>query len=136
MHTESIKKLPGWFEAVFNTPSHHRVHHSSNIEYLDKNHAGTLIIWDKIFGTFKEEEFKPKYGLTENIKSVNPFIIEFFEWKNVVRDFKKTKKLKHRIQYLFNSPGWSHDGSTKTTKQLQLDLKSSYFNEHHKNLKT
>jgi sterol desaturase/sphingolipid hydroxylase (fatty acid hydroxylase superfamily) len=119
MHTESIKKLPNWFEAVFNTPSHHRVHHSSDVEYLDKNHAGTLIIWDKMFGTYKEEEFKPKYGLTENINSANPFVIEFFEWKNIFKDLKKTNSIKHRIQYLFNSPGWSHDGSTKTTKQLQ-----------------
>lgn len=119
MHTESIKKLPKWFEAIFNTPSHHRVHHSSDVEYLDKNHAGTLIIWDKIFGTYKEEDFKPKYGLTEPIKSANPFVIEFHEWKNIIKDVSKTSSLKHKIQYLLNSPGWSHDGSTKTTRQLQ-----------------
>ena len=119
MHTETINKLPKWFEAIFNTPSHHRVHHSSNIEYLDKNHAGTLIIWDKLFGTYQEEFTKPKYGLTENIGSANLFTIEFFEWKNLFTDLKKTNSIKHRIQYLFNSPGWSHDGSTKTTKQLQ-----------------
>lgn len=122
MHTETINRLPKWFEAVFNTPSHHRVHHSSNVEYLDKNHAGTLIIWDKLFGTYQEELHKPKYGLTENIKSANPFVIEFHEWKNLSRDIKKSKSIKHRVQYLFNSPGWSHDGSTKTTKQLQSEL--------------
>lgn len=124
MHTETIKKLPGWFESVFNTPSHHRVHHSSNAEYLDKNHAGTLIIWDKLFGTYQQEISKPKYGLTENIKSFNPVVIAFHEWKNLCNDLKKTKNIKYRVQYLFNSPGWSHDGSTKTTKQLQ-----SYLND-------
>jgi sterol desaturase/sphingolipid hydroxylase (fatty acid hydroxylase superfamily) len=122
MHKETINKLPKWFEGIFNTPSHHRVHHSSNIEYLDKNHAGTLIIWDKLFGTYQEEITKPKYGLTENIKSANPFAIEFFEWTNLFKDLKKTKTVKNRIQYLFNSTGWSHDGSTKTTKQLQSEL--------------
>lgn len=126
MHTETINKLPKWFEAIFNTPSHHRVHHSSNIEYLDKNHAGTLIIWDKLFGTYQEEITKPKYGLTENIKSNNPFVIEFFEWKNLIRDIKKTNNLKYRIQYLFNSPGWSHKGTTKTRKHLQLKLKNHF----------
>lgn len=123
MHTETIKKLPAWFEAVFNTPSHHRVHHSSDLKYLDKNHAGTLIIWDKLFGTYQDEIQKPKYGLTENIRSFNPFIIEFHEWRHLLNDFKKTRSLKHRLWYFFNSPGWSHDGSTKTTKQLQSEYK-------------
>ena len=124
MHTETIKKLPGWFEAVFNTPSHHRVHHSSDVEYLDKNHAGTLIIWDKLFGTYQEEIFKPKYGLTENIRSSNPVVIAFHEWKNIFSDLKKTKKIKDRLSYFFKPPGWSHDGNTKTTKQLQSELKA------------
>lgn len=123
MHTETIKKMPLWFEAVFNTPSHHRVHHSSDVEYLDKNYAGILIIWDKLFGTYREETFKPKYGLTENIKSYNPIEIAFHEWKNVFNDFKKTKKLKDRFYYFFGSPGWSHDDGGKTTKRLQLALK-------------
>ena len=123
MHTETLKKLPKWFEAVFNTPSHHRVHHSSNVEYLDKNHAGTLIIWDKIFGTYQEEIFKPKYGLTEDIKSFNPFVIAFHEWKNIFRDLKKTKNIRDRLRYFFKAPGWSHDGTTKTTRQLQSELK-------------
>jgi sterol desaturase/sphingolipid hydroxylase (fatty acid hydroxylase superfamily) len=122
MHTETIRKMPKWFEAVFNTPSHHRVHHSSNVEYLDKNHAGTLIIWDKLFGTYQEELFKPKYGLTEDIKSYNPFVIAFHEWRKILKDLKKVKKLKDRFHYIFSSPGWSHDGSSKTTKQLQAEM--------------
>lgn len=124
LHTEAIKKLPKWFEAIFNTPSHHRVHHSSNVEYLDKNHAGTLIIWDKIFGTFQEEIFKPKYGLTNDIKSFNPFVIAFHEWKNIFRDLKKSRNIKDRLHYFFKAPGWSHDGTTKTTRQLQSELKA------------
>lgn len=122
MHTEKIRRLPKWFEAFFNTPSHHRVHHGSNLEYLDKNHGGTLIIWDKMFGTFQQEVVRPKYGLTKDVKSFNPFVIAFHEWAAIVRDCRKTKKLKDRFNYLFNSPGWSHDGTTKTRRQLQLEL--------------
>jgi sterol desaturase/sphingolipid hydroxylase (fatty acid hydroxylase superfamily) len=121
MHTEAIVKLPAWYEAVFNTPSHHRVHHASDIEYLDKNLGGNLIIWDRIFGTYQEESHKPKYGLTKNISSPNPFVIVFHEWKNLFNDFRKTKSFKHRLQYFFRPPGWSHDGSTKTTKQLRVE---------------
>ena len=124
MHTETIKKLPKWFEAFFNTPSHHRVHHGSDIEYLDKNHGGILIIWDKIFGTFQEEIFKPKYGLSHDIKSFNPFVIAFHEWRKIFSDFRKTKRIKDRLHYFFDSPGWSHDNTSKTTKQLQSKLKS------------
>jgi len=123
MHTETINKLPGWFEAFFNTPSHHRVHHGSNTEYLDKNHAGTLIIWDKLFGTYQEEIFKPKYGLTEDIKSYNPFVIAFHEWKNIFRDLKKAKNIREGLHYCFKPPGWSNGGTTKTTRQLQSELK-------------
>ena len=122
LHTEAINKMPSWFEAIFNTPSHHRVHHATNVEYLDKNHAGTLIIWDKIFGTFKEEEQKPVYGLTKKINSSNPVVIAFHEWKNLFNDFKKAKNIKDYANYLFNVPGWSNDGSSKTTKQLQKEL--------------
>ncbi len=121
LHTEAINKLPGWFEAVFNTPSHHRVHHGSDVEYLDKNHAGILIIWDKIFGTYQEEVHKPKYGLTKNIQSNNPFVITMYEWKNLFKDLKKSKSLRDSINYLFNAPGWSSDGSSKTTRQLQTE---------------
>jgi sterol desaturase/sphingolipid hydroxylase (fatty acid hydroxylase superfamily) len=123
MHTETIKRLPKWFEAFFNTPSHHRVHHGSDVAYLDKNHGGTLIIWDKIFGTFQQEIFKPTYGLTDNIKSYNPFVIAFHEWRKIIKDVKKSRSMADTFHYFFNTPGWSPDGSTKTTKQLQADLK-------------
>jgi len=123
LHTEMINRMPKWFEAIFNTPSHHRVHHASDETYLDKNHAGTLIIWDRLFGTFQEETFTPKYGLTEKIASSNPIIIAFSEWISLFSDFKKARKPKDYLNYIFNSPGWSNDGSSKTTKQLREELK-------------
>ena len=122
LHTETINKMPKWFEAVLNTPSHHRVHHGSDIEYLDKNHGGILIIWDKIFGTYKQETHTPTYGLTKNIPSLNLIKIEFYEWKNLINDLRKSKTLKDRWYYLFGSPGWSRNGVSKTTQQLQAEF--------------
>lgn len=119
IHTETIHKMPKWFEAFFNTPAHHRIHHSSDVVYLDKNHGGTLIIYDRLFGTYQEEIFKPKYGLTSDIYTCNPFVIELGEWKTLITDLKKSKRWKDRIHYLFDSPGWSADGKSMTTKELQ-----------------
>ena len=117
LHTEVIKKLPRWIEFIFSTPSHHRVHHGSNVEYLDKNHGGILIIWDRIFGTYQDEIFTPKYGLTKNINSNNPFVITFYEWKNLLNDLKKPGSLKDRLCYIFRAPGWSKDANSKTTRE-------------------
>lgn len=122
IHTEGVQKLPKWFENIFNTPSHHRVHHGSNILYLDKNHAGIFIFWDKLFGTFQPEIFTPKYGLTKNVNTFNPFKIAFWEWMNIAKDLKKSNRLKDKFNYLIQPPGWSHDGSSKTTKQLRKEL--------------
>jgi sterol desaturase/sphingolipid hydroxylase (fatty acid hydroxylase superfamily) len=116
IHTEVIDRLPRWFEAVFNTPSHHRVHHSSDLKYLDRNHAGILIIWDKIFGTFQEEEEHPTYGLTRNIHTFNPLIIATHEWWDMIKDVWRYPRF--AWNYLFGPPGWSHDGSRKTTREL------------------
>jgi sterol desaturase/sphingolipid hydroxylase (fatty acid hydroxylase superfamily) len=121
IHTEAIDKMPRWFEFIFNTPSHHRVHHGSDLLYLDKNHAGILIIWDRMFGSFQPEAFRPKYGLTKNVNTFNPIKIAFHEWLNIGRDMKKSKSLKDVLGYLFNPPGWSHDGSSKTTEQLRKE---------------
>lgn len=121
IHTESVNKLPKWFENIFNTPSHHRVHHGSDILYLDKNHAGIFIFWDKMFGTFQPEIFTPKYGLTKNVNTFNPFKIAFWEWMNIAKDLKKSNRLNDKINYLFKPPGWSHDGSSKTTEQLRKE---------------
>jgi hypothetical protein len=92
---------------VMNTPSHHRVHHASNGRYLDRNHAGTLIIWDRMFGTFEEEIEPPVYGLTKNINSYNPFRIAFHEWKDIVRDVRRSPDLATAWKYIFGPPGWS-----------------------------
>jgi sterol desaturase/sphingolipid hydroxylase (fatty acid hydroxylase superfamily) len=102
IHTEAIHKLPKWFEFIFNTPSHHRVHHGSDPIYIDKNHAGVLIIWDRIFGTFQEEIFHPKYGLTRNIDSFNPIKIAFHEWITMIKDIKREPKKTFR--WMFGRP--------------------------------
>ena len=122
VHTRSIKKLPRWIEYIFVTPSHHRVHHASNIPYLDKNMGMLLIIWDRIFGTFTEEmpEEEPVYGLTKPVeKPFHPVHIVTHEWLAIGKDLKRRTTLKNKLNYLLQPPGWSHDGSTKTSKQLQ-----------------
>ncbi len=121
IHTELIDRMPRWFEFIFNTPSHHRVHHSSDVKYLDRNHAGILIIWDRMFGTFVEEEEHPNYGLTKNISSFNPLYIATHEWIDILKDIRKNPR--YTWQYLFGPPGWSHDGSRKTSAQLRAEVK-------------
>lgn len=126
-HTQTIGKL-GFLENILVTPSHHRVHHGSNVRYLDKNMGMFLIIWDKLFGTFQaEEETDPvKYGLTTNLKKHDPFTLVFHEWKNIFSDvFSKKTSFKNKLMYVFGPPGWSHDGSTKTSSQLRAELKKS-----------
>jgi sterol desaturase/sphingolipid hydroxylase (fatty acid hydroxylase superfamily) len=122
IHTETIGKLPRPIELIFNTPSHHRVHHGSDIEYLDRNHGGVLIIWDRFFSTFQEEKERPRYGLTRNIETYNPFRIAFHEWADIWADVRRPLPLRTRLGYLFGPPGWSHDGSRKTTRELQAQL--------------
>jgi sterol desaturase/sphingolipid hydroxylase (fatty acid hydroxylase superfamily) len=119
IHTEHINKLPAPIEFIFNTPSHHRVHHGSDLDYLDKNHAGVLIIWDRLFGTFALEKNRPTYGLTTNIHSHNPVRIAFHEWIAIGQDIRRAPSLRAAVGYLFGPPGWSHDGSRQTTKQLR-----------------
>lgn len=130
LHTDAIKKLPRFIEFVFNTPSHHRVHHGSDVEYLGKNHAGVLMIWDRLFGTCLEEIRTPQYGLTKNINSANPFVITFYEWKNLVHDLKRSSCLKDSFSYIFKAPGWSKDGNSKTTRDLQKP-QSKYAKQSH-----
>ena len=121
IHTKTIGKL-GILEWVLSTPSHHRVHHASNIKYLDKNMGMFLIIWDRLFGTFAKEEEAVVYGLTANINSYHPITMVFHEWKAIFNDVIKTKGLKNKLGYVFGPPGWSHDGSTKTASQLRKEL--------------
>ena len=120
IHTELIKKMPNWFEAIFNTPSHHRVHHATNPQYLDRNHAGIFIIWDKLFGTFEPEIEKPVYGLVKNIETYNPVKIAFLEWVNMFRDFSFSKtSFLNKVKYLIKPPGWKHDGTGVLSSNLR-----------------
>jgi sterol desaturase/sphingolipid hydroxylase (fatty acid hydroxylase superfamily) len=119
LHTETINRLPKWYEAIFVTPSHHRVHHASNVEYLDKNMGQVLIIWDKLFGTYAEEKIKPVYGLTQNLNTFHPFKVIFNEFYKIKNDLKRPVPLSIKLKYLFNPPGWSHDGSSQTSEELR-----------------
>jgi sterol desaturase/sphingolipid hydroxylase (fatty acid hydroxylase superfamily) len=129
IHTEMVNKMPKWFETIFNTPSHHRVHHATNPKYLDRNHAGILIVWDRIFRTFEEEDEaeRPKYGLTQNINTFNPFIIAFKEWSALFKAMATPGiKLKDRLNYLTQPPGWKHDG----TGTLSEDIREEWENKN------
>ncbi len=124
VHTELINKM-GWLEHILVTPSHHRVHHASNPKYLDMNMGMFLIIWDKLFGTFQPElpvkEYQPlKYGLTKPIEKETPLNIVFHEWSTLRKDLLRNDiGWKEKLFYLFGPPGWSHDGSRKTSKELR-----------------
>jgi len=124
IHTELIHKMPKWFEAVFNTPSHHRVHHGSNPIYLDRNHAGIFIIWDKLFGTFQPELENEKviYGLTSNINTFNPVKIAFLEWIGVFKDAYTSKtSFVNKLKYFIKPPGWKHDGTGILSDDLRKE---------------
>ncbi len=122
IHTETIGRMWNWVEFIFNTPSHHRVHHATNPRYLDANYAGTLIIWDRMFGTFVEEleEDLPRYGIVKNIGTFNPVKVAFHEWIGMFKDaFSPGLTIGQRLRYLFMPPGWSHDGSRDTSETLK-----------------
>ncbi len=121
VHTEVVRRLPRAFEAVFNTPSHHRVHHASNVRYLDRNHAGVLILWDKWFGTFAPEspEEPVVYGLTKNLETRNPWTVLVHEYRAIAHDAFRASRWKDRLSYLLRSPGWSHDGPDKRANTLR-----------------
>jgi len=121
LHTETVDRMPAWFEWLFNTPSHHRVHHASNVRYLDRNHAGVLIIWDRLFGTFSAEvpEEPVRYGLTRNIDTFNPVTASFGEYVSIGRDIRRSSGWRDALRYLFLAPGWSHDGEDKRANTLR-----------------
>jgi sterol desaturase/sphingolipid hydroxylase (fatty acid hydroxylase superfamily) len=107
IHTELVGRMWAPIEFVFNTPSHHRVHHGSNQQYLDKNYAGILIIWDRMFGSFEPEVAPVIYGLTKNIATHNPFRIETHEWVAIYRDVRRADSVRHGLGYVFRHPGWT-----------------------------
>ena len=125
IHTEAIGRMPRWFEAVFNTPSHHRVHHARNPVYLDRNYAGILIVWDKLFGTFQPEldDERCRYGIVKNLATFNPIRVAFHEWAGIAADVARHPR--HALGYLFGPPGWSHDGSRETSAMIKARAQSS-----------
>jgi sterol desaturase/sphingolipid hydroxylase (fatty acid hydroxylase superfamily) len=124
IHTEYIRKLPAPLEYIFVTPSHHRVHHSTNDKYLDKNFGSTLIIWDRIFGTFEAEEEQTLYGITVPINSYNPITLNFHEWKDISFDVIKSRSLKEAYAMLFTSPS--------KLEAVKTEFNSIYFKENQK----
>ncbi|MEP7318447.1 MAG: sterol desaturase family protein [Panacibacter sp.] len=122
LHTEIIGKLHPAIEFILNTPSHHRVHHASNLNYLDKNHGAVLIIWDRLFCTFAEEKEKPHYGLTKKLFKPDLINIMFSDWKSLFSKVAKSGSFKIAVNYLIKPPGWSHDGSSKTVKELRKEI--------------
>ncbi len=111
IHTERIGTLPRPIELVFNTPSHHRVHHGANDVYLDRNYGGILIIWDRMFGTFQGEEERVRYGLTKNIRTFKPFKVAFHEYQAMWRDVRAADSWRNRLGYVFGGPAWSPSGA-------------------------
>ncbi|MEB3030512.1 sterol desaturase family protein [[Mycobacterium] nativiensis] len=111
VHTERIDKLPRGIEFVFNTPSHHRVHHGMDPEYLDKNYGGILIIWDRLFGTFAPERFRPHYGLTKQVDTFNIVTLQLHEYRAIIVDIRGASRWRDRLGYLVGPPGWRPAGS-------------------------
>ena len=120
IHTETIGRL-GPLERVLNTPSHHRVHHASNVQYLDRNYGGILIVWDRLFGSFEPEVEAPVYGLTKNIATHDPLRIALHEWVAIARDLLRPNPLAVRLGLLLRRPGWSPDGATRTARQMRAE---------------
>ena len=107
IHTEAIGRL-GAFEKVLNTPSHHRVHHGVNPQYIDRNHGSILIIWDRLFGTFEPEGERVVYGLTRNIKTFNPLRIAAHEHREMLSDVQHSRGWRERLSYVVRGPGWAY----------------------------
>jgi sterol desaturase/sphingolipid hydroxylase (fatty acid hydroxylase superfamily) len=120
IHTEAIGRMPAWFEAVMNTPSHHRVHHGVNPRYLDANYAGVFIIWDRMLGTFvREEDSEPvRYGIVRQLGSFNLVWAAFHEWVGIARDVWAAP-WGHKLGYVWREPGWTHDGSRMTSDMIR-----------------
>ncbi|MGI9285734.1 MAG: sterol desaturase family protein [Pseudomonadales bacterium] len=115
LHTEAVGKLPRPVEAVMNTPSHHRVHHGSNPEYLDKNYAGIFIVWDKLFGTFAEEQATVTYGLVKPVDSVNPLTVFFHGIGRLYHKLRSADSFSAAVGYLTRPPDWTPKSSVATT---------------------
>jgi len=120
IHTEAIGRMPKWFEAAMNTPSHHRVHHGVNPRYLDANYAGVFIIWDKLLGSFvPERDDEPvRYGIVKQLGSFNILWAAFHEWVGIAKDVWNAP-WQYKLSYMWREPGWSHDGSRMTSDMIK-----------------
>jgi sterol desaturase/sphingolipid hydroxylase (fatty acid hydroxylase superfamily) len=118
LHTETVQKLPNWYEAIFVTPSHHRVHHASNEKYLDKNMGQVLIIWDKLFGTFQEETEKPQYGLTSPLNTSHPIDAIFYEFYKIRKEITQPAPIFKKLRFLISPPEKSFDDIKSKQKRL------------------
>jgi sterol desaturase/sphingolipid hydroxylase (fatty acid hydroxylase superfamily) len=107
IHTERVGRLWRPLECVFNTPSHHRVHHGANEQYLDRNYGGILIVWDRLFGSFAGESERVRYGLTKNIETHHPVRVAFHEYIAIGHDLRSAHGWRQRLGYVFRGPGWS-----------------------------
>jgi sterol desaturase/sphingolipid hydroxylase (fatty acid hydroxylase superfamily) len=116
IHTERIGRLPRWYETVFNTPSHHRVHHGAQQQYLDRNYGGELIVWDRLFGTFEPECERVRYGLTKNIHTFNPVQVNFHEYVAIWHDLRLARRWRDRLGVLFRGPGWRPSESAELSE--------------------
>ncbi|MFT5580041.1 MAG: sterol desaturase/sphingolipid hydroxylase (fatty acid hydroxylase superfamily) [Paraglaciecola psychrophila] len=123
LHTRKIGKLHHVFEFWFSTPSHHRVHHGANVQYLDKNYGGTFIVFDRLFGSFEEEKETVEFGIPEQINSFNPIVVSFHGWVALGKDVVNTPGILNKIGLFLMPPGWAPDGGGLTTKEKQ----SAYY---------
>ncbi|BEU99012.1 sterol desaturase family protein [Novosphingobium olei] len=137
IHTEAVGRMPRWFEAVFNTPSHHRVHHATNPLYLDRNYAGVLIVWDRLFRTYQPERDEGevpglgriRYGIVRQLGSFHLLHAAFHEWTAMLRDFL-TAPFRHKLSYLVREPGWSHDGSRESSDTIRARWRERYAEDN------
>ncbi|MDC8993562.1 sterol desaturase family protein [Mycobacterium marinum] len=121
IHTERINRLPRPIEYLFNTPSHHRVHHGANNPYLNKNYGGILIVWDRLFGSYAEEDEPVQYGLQQNIATHNPIKLNYHEFVAMLSDVGRAKTWRGRVGYLLRPPGWSEVAETPAPRSHDSD---------------
>lgn len=128
IHTETIDQLPKWFEYIFNTPSHHRVHHGRNPKYIDKNHGGTFIIFDRLFGTFQKEEEKPTYGVTSPTATFDPVGAHIKPIRDLWKDWQLVPSYADKFRLLFMPPGWLPDslGGQRTPPDITPENKVKF----------
>ena len=132
IHTEAIGRCPRWFEAIMNTPSHHRVHHATNPRYLDRNYAGVFIVWDRLFRTFtREDDAEPvRYGIIRQLGSFNVLWAAFHEWIGIARDVWRAP-WSAKFGYVWRVPGWSHDASRETSDMIRARWLGTSATEDH-----